>query len=153
MRAVSWDNQGLPDCTWNFCYPFGKGQNCSLRTTEIMRLLARITSHHLCPGWKFTDHQSQSSWDPIDNGTKKGPLTSSGTQQAASRISLSVGHLSEHFDVTVADGIWAALCEAQPSLIEKNHLKWVFHWIHMGIFNRFLYLCILSVCVCVCESI
>jgi len=57
--------------------------------------VVRIAPHWLWPGWNFTGDWSQSSCNPVSRGTKWGPLSSPGPQQAAPSISLWVECLSE----------------------------------------------------------
>ena len=74
----------------------------------------------MSPGWKFTD-QSQSSWDPTNRDTKKGPLSSFGPQQAVPSISLWVRLLSERFELwslKLSTLVGPGLNYRLPSLLE-----------------------------------
>ena len=104
MRAVCWAAQAPPDPTCNSCHleshQPNKSQNCTF--CVVLELYGcclnfRIPSCGLWPGWKFTDALIQSSWDPINNNTKEGPLSSSGLQRGAHSNSHSLDCFSEYF--------------------------------------------------------
>ena len=109
----------------------------------------------LWPGRKFTD-QSQSSWDCINGGTQGGPLSSSGPQRTAPSISLLVGCLSVPFISEVwgyLDWTTGVPHSFRLSLCPLRKIIWSEYFTELeGNFNRYLYLCTLSVCVRACVN-
>ena len=115
--AASWASQVPPGHTWNsWCQesdPPGECQDCAVWVALALCsfcLNTRIASWGLWPGWKITDAESQSSWDPINSG----PLTWADLETQPLPAEKSLKWV---FHWTQGKFLWLRVCESIQNII------------------------------------
>ena len=151
-RAVSRDDQALPGSTWHLCYPLGKGQNYVVWGTPK---LPYCRQEFLQTARMETYWQQSIIWRPYKPRYQGRPFELSWTAAGCAQHLLLSGTPLRALWALELEVTWA---ELQGSLTPcgsafahwENHLIWSEYFTEVkGSFDRYLYLCMSSACVCV----